>query len=472
VIADAADRLSATGAPVQVPKFAASESMAGQRAATGLRNVPFAGDPIVARSERAIEQLGAKADEIAQGFGGALPEQAGATAARGINNWIKGKSAQHLDNLYGEVEKRIDPGIQTELNATRNTVATLAHENTQAGLPRSGAVGLVLEAVQRPGGLTYAGIRKLRTRLGEMIDDGVLPADVSGAELKRVYGALTEDLRKAAENAGGKAGLAAFERANAAASRVAKRREDLAGIVGLKGDASARHVFDRIRAAATSTSRQDSRLLMRARAALSRDEWNDMAAGVVSTLGRKNGVGEFNPHEFMRQYNLLSTTGKQLLFRTTGRNDLARALDDISTVSRAFQRLQKFANPSGTAQNQNLAQMASSIARNVTVGTGAMMIIGPVQVVAGVVGARGLAHVLSSPATAKSMAMWARVYHRAVMNPTRGALKLMQQSSRQFGDSLGRTLGLDANSVATKLYGTVQGAADEHQNEAKRVVND
>jgi type II secretory pathway component PulJ len=55
---------------------------------------------------------------------------------------------------------------------------------------------------------------------------------MSKAELKRVYGALSKDLRQSAQDAGGARGLQLFERANQLNSSVAGRREKLAEIVG------------------------------------------------------------------------------------------------------------------------------------------------------------------------------------------------------------------------------------------------
>jgi hypothetical protein len=466
--------LSAIGAPVQVPKFAATNSMAAQRAAQGLRNVPGVGNPIVTASERAVEQLGGKVDEIAQGFGGAQPEQAGATASRGIADWIRGRSGQRLEQLYDDVERHLNPATRTELSATRNTVADIAHENTQAALGPGGAVNFVLEAVQRPGGLAYAGIRRLRTRVGEMLDDGTLPAETSQAEMRRLYGALSQDLRASVQGAGGREALNRFELANATAQRIARRREDLATIVGARGDASAREVFERIKAAAGGSRKQDTRLLQRARAAIPREDWNDMAAGVIATLGRRNG--EFNPHQLMKDFNGLSRTGRQILFETTGRRDLARSLDDISTISRRFQEMNRlFGNSSGTAQNSNAMGLAQSVGRSFTAGagaTGAMMVLGPVKVVAGIVGAHAMARVLSTPATARSMASWSRVYDGAIRVPARGSLRALQQASRQFGDSLGQALGMDAGSVARQLQGAVQGAADQQGDNAEGIGDD
>jgi hypothetical protein len=83
----AADRLSQTGAPVQVPRAVATDSVPMQQVAATASNVPIAGAPLVKAAERTIGQLGAKAGEVAQGFGGAASAQeAGDTARSAIKN--------------------------------------------------------------------------------------------------------------------------------------------------------------------------------------------------------------------------------------------------------------------------------------------------------------------------------------------------------------------------------------------------
>ena len=47
---------------------------------------------------------------------------------------------------------------------------------------------------ETPGGLTYEGIKNLRTNIGQMLSRGILPDDVNGSHLKQIYGALSDDL--------------------------------------------------------------------------------------------------------------------------------------------------------------------------------------------------------------------------------------------------------------------------------------
>src|SRR6185436_13063346 len=94
------------------------------------------------------------------------------------------------------------------------------------------AVDTVAEAVKRPGGMTFDGIKGLRTHLGEMLDSGVFPEGMSEGELRRLYGALSDDLKTAAFNSGGGRAVAALERANELNKQVSEWKEGIKNVLG------------------------------------------------------------------------------------------------------------------------------------------------------------------------------------------------------------------------------------------------
>jgi hypothetical protein len=346
----AADRLSQTGAPVQVPRAVATDSVPMQQVAATASNVPIAGAPLVKAAERTIGQLGAKAGEVAQGFGGAASAQeAGDTARSAIKNWITGESANRATKLYDRVDGLVDPNVKTTLEATRRAVAEIAAKRSSAALAPGKATDSVLDAVQRPGGLTYEGVKTLRTNVGERLKGGILPEGMSASELEKIYGALSKDLQTSVSAAGGSKAAEAFNRANQYYRAVSDRRAALAKIVGADGNAPAETVLSRIEAMAGSSSRADISKLIQARKAIGASDWNEIASTVVTRLGR-DVEGNFTPQRFLTAYGKLSPAGKDILFRSAGKSDLASHLDDIARVSSRFKELQKFANPSGSGR--------------------------------------------------------------------------------------------------------------------------
>lgn len=447
----AADRLSQTGAPVQVPRAVASDSMPVQQAGVATSNVPVAGTPLVKAAERTIEQVGTKADEVAQSYGGASPVSgAGETARSSIKEWITGESATKTKKLYDQVDNLVNPDVKTPLDATRNVVAEIAAKRDAAALSSGKATDAVLEAVQRADGLTYEGVKTLRTNIGEMLKGSILPEGVSGTELKQIYGALSKDLESSVAAAGGPKASAAFERANKYYSLVSDRRESLAKIIGADGNAPAEIVFNRIEAMAGSSSRADISKLAQARKAMGADDWNELASAIVSRLGR-DVEGNFTPQRFVTAYGKLSDAGKTLLFRSAGKADLASHLDDIATVSSRFKELQKFANPSGTARNASWTAI------------GAGLMTAPLTTLSTVIGGRAVAMALASPASAASIAKLSTSQLALVMNPTPSRIAAYSLAAR----NLISTLDLKAVTPADflkSLQGPVPARAQDEQN--------
>lgn len=450
-VAAAADRLSVSGAPVQVPVAVASDSVPVQRAAATARNVPLAGDPLVKASERTLAQLGDKASEVASGFGGGTVAESGEAARSGIKNYITGDSAKTSAQFYKRVDDAVDPTIKTDLSSTRSVAQGILDRRANAAITdQSGAVKRIEDAVTTPGGLNYEGIKDLRGYVRELKDNpSLLPSDISGKELNAIYDGLTADLKASALNAGGAQGAAAFERANKHYAMLSERRESLAKIVGANGDAPVEQVFDRLAAMASSSSRADIGKLAQARKAIGADDWNEFASGAVQRLGR-DVEGKFSPERFLTDYGKISGAGKDVLFRSGGKSELASHLDDIATVSSRFKELRKFANPSGTSQSifGGLEGVALLHAPLTTIGT--------------VAGARILSTALARPASAASVAKLSRAQLALAMSPSPSRLASYTLAAR----NLISTLDLKAVTPADflkSLQGPVPARAQDEQ---------
>lgn len=454
----AANRLSESGAPVQVPRAVASDSMSIQQAGAATSNVPFAGTPLVKAAERTIKQLGEKSDEVSQGFGsGKSVAEAGDTARTAVKDWITGESAANASKLYDRVDGLVDPSVKTPLLNTRDTIADIAAKRSAAGLSSGKATDSVLEAVQRNEGLTYDGVKTLRTSIGEDMSRGILPEGVSAGELKSIYGALTKDLEASVQAAGGEKASAALSRANNYYRLISERRESLAKIVGSDGNAPAEAVLSRIESMAGSTSRADISKLAQARKAVGSGDWNELASTIVSRLGR-DVEGQFSPQRFVTAYGKLSDAGKSVLFRSGGKGELANHLDDIAKVSSRFKELQKFANPSGTAR----AGFGGLI------GAGAFA--EPVTTLTTVLGGRAVAMALAKPASAASIAKWSRANEAIVRSPSPARLAALNTASKNLISTLGVKHITPADFLKA-MQGSVPGRADDEQKKPERVIN-
>lgn len=420
-VAQAAERIG-----VDLPAAVATDVPGVQQLGKVASNVLIAGQPLRKASRDAIEQLGAAAETTQAEFGSGSIPSAGAAAREGLTQYISKTLSERMDKLYGKVDELVNPTVATPLDATKRLALEIEGRRDIATMAPSAAVAKIKEAIDRPEGLTYAGVKELRSSIGELMKGGLLPADISGRELKQIYGALTEDLKTVVANAGGEQAARAFERANTYARLAADRRENLARILNAKSDEA---IFDRLAATAGSSTRADLDLLTQARKAVDPEAWNEIASGVISKLGRDKD-GNFSPDRFVSGYNSLSDAGKGILFRSTGRRDLAEALDDIAAVSSRFKLLNQYGNPSGTGQT------VSGV-----VGTTGLW-AEPMTAIGAFVTTAGLSALLSRTASAERMAQWAKVYESAITKPTAGTARAFKETTQTFALSAARELGL------------------------------
>ena len=437
----AAERLG-----VDVPRAVATDSRLLQRAGESVKAVPGAEASIGTATTRLQEQITEEANRVAGQLGTGSAEVAGDGARSAISGWITGKSAAALDRAYTMVDKAItNPQATTVLEKTRQQVADILTERQASRIADPGkAVSFVMDAVQDAQGLTYEGVKGLRTRIGEMLKNpSILPADVSKAELKRIYGALTDDLRKSVENAGGTAAVKTWEAANELAAQAAKRRAELAKIVGKSGEAPAEQVFSKIAAMASSGSRGDIALLTKARKAMPDADWQEVASGIVANLGR-DAQKNWTPDRFVTSWGKLSDNGKQLLFDPATR----RALDDISTISTRIKDIgNRFGNPSGTGNRVGYGVSIAGI------------LLDPVSTIGGIVGGNVMARILAKPATASSMAKWSRAYEATIKAPSAGAVAALQSATRNLSATAGEKIPFDG--VLRLMQGAASGRADD-----------
>jgi hypothetical protein len=346
---------------VEVPKFIATDSLATQRTAQGLRNVPFAGEPIVRATDRFATDLGRAADDVSASLGSGDRINAGATAGASIRDWITGSSKQSVSKFYDAVDQAVNPRVTADLASTRNVVGEILGRRQNARIAGdSRAVNEVIEAVQNSGGLNYQGIKDLRSAIGEKMSAGILPDGMSGAELKRIYGALTQDLENVIQQAGGSRGVGLWKRANQYNEAVSRRREELAKIVGDKTDASAEQVFDRLLTYAGDKGGANIQRLAQARRVMKPDEWQEVGSAVIQRMGR-DAQDQFSSQRFVTAWGNMSDAGKSVLFANKSHR---AALDDLFTVSaKGANAASRFGNPSGTAQNVGFAGVGAGAVR-------------------------------------------------------------------------------------------------------------
>lgn len=433
--------------------------------AGGLSAIPYAGSPLVNAFKKGVQKLGdAAARTTAELGNSAGPEIAGGAARQGILDWIGGGSKKIVSDLYDSVDANIaDKAATRPLSATAATAKTLAAEQrVSATTHNAKAIGIVEDALARPEGLTYDGVKGLRTVLGNYLDGSVLPEPgTSMPAIKRLYGALTEDLRGTIKQAGGPKALGAWEKANTAANVISGKREQLAKIVGIKGDVPAEMVVKRFSQMASGNAGDIGKLRL-AKQTLGKDTWGDVAATIASHYGMDPSTDLFSGSRFLTAYGKLSDAGKSSLFGSS-----KQAFDDIALVASKFRDLERLGNPSGTGRVNAVMKIITHPTSVVAgmIGGALNPVAGAATILPGMAalrGGRSLAWYLSKPQVAGKAGGLVKAYYGVEAAFAKGAgivaakEEALDKALRSFSLSVARETGGNVKAVEADIAGKIK----------------
>lgn len=334
---------------VEIPRFMEGGGPA-QSVGSKLAALPYIGDDINLAVSKTRSQTQDAAERISQSVSGtgASPQQAGEAARDALTTWADDGARAVQDRVYEPVNRAMQ-NVVAPLNSTRQAAATLAAQQDAAASPlHQRAIGEVADALNRPQGLSFDGITRLRTRIGAMIDNGVDPENrTARAGLQAVYAGLTQDMEAAVMQQGGARARSLWQRANTVTRQVAERRDVVAKLVGANADKAGEGLIDKIVTLASTKSTADARRLSQARRIMGADAWRQVAENSVARLGR-NQSNQFSPDIFLKNFTQLSNDGRRTLFQSTGDDNLLRELNSLAAVSARLKNFSKLGNPSGT----------------------------------------------------------------------------------------------------------------------------
>jgi hypothetical protein len=417
---------------VEVPKGIATESPLTAFTAQVVARAP-GGGPLMKAIEESRDSLKGAVTTAAEKAGGVSdPAIAGDNYAKAIDTSFKPTVKSGVSAAYDNLSQLVDQNKLTPLTNTKNRTASIIGRRAESFIDGSGkAVDTVAEATRQPKGLTFDGIKGLRTHIGEMLDSGVFPEGMSEHELRAIYGGLSEDLKAAALNAGGPRAVVALERANELNKQVMDWKEGIKKVLG-PASRSGEGIAGAIIRAASAGASADLETLAKARSAVPKEVWQDIASTAISKLGTSRN-GEWTPAAFVTDFRKLSDRGKALLFRSVGSGDVLPFLNDIAEISQKFVDRGKLANTSGTAGHNALYAAGGAVLSGLARGS----FKEPLTVIGGIAGINGIARLLARPATAASIARWSRVYDAFARNETPTARAALGIASRNLAHTAG-----------------------------------
>ena len=444
-IVSASERLSSRGAPLQVPKIVASNDELLSTLGSTAKELPFVGKPLTEAAEKTAGQIGTKVGELS---GGQTRISAGETAKDALTNWIGPRSQKLVSDAYDKVDNLITTPALQPLDATRKVAQSVQDEmnKSQKILGEDPAVKYLMNAITDPAGLDYLGIKGLRTRIGKMLDD---PSEIykdASPSLRQLYKGLTEDLKAVVEKSGGPRALKEFEAANAFNAKIQSQREALLKITGTKESSkSGDQIFDTLLRQAGSSGATDIPKLALAQRSMTPQEWANVSRGVIENLSINKTTNAFDPASLFRQYARLSDQGKDILFGPAKAPSygVRNALDDLATVGNRLDRLNAIASSQGGGERKIL-----------TAAELFGIFFHPVKAIPAVLAGRAFSSAMAEPATAQSVARWAKAYEVLGSKPSSATARAFVRASQNAATEVGGRHGLpDKETILNAVIG-------------------
>lgn len=347
-----------------------------------LANTPGGASVMQRSAEQAVGQTGDAAERIAAAIGaGRTQQQAGAALQAGARDFVEQFKTQ-AGELYTKAESLIPP--QTRINL-QNTLTTLADQDPgfsatpalgeklansklrgylsalmqdMGFVGKDGAPAVTEDTISQAmssGRLPLAAIRAMRTKIGKQLADPTAISDISQAELKQVYGALSEDIRQAA--------AATSPEASAALSRAdAYYNAGLGRIEAVIDPLLKQGTPEKAYQVAISGMRDGGTNLWRLRRSLPGEQWDVVSSYTLrrmgnATPGQQGGAtldelaDNFSPSTFLTNWSKTSAEAKRALFSGKRYGELRPELDSLVRTVDRLKDASKMANPSGTARN-------------------------------------------------------------------------------------------------------------------------
>jgi hypothetical protein len=269
-------------------------------------------------------------------------------------------------------------------------------------------------------------------------------------EQRGIMRAYADTLRSTAEGRRNLSEVAANTKPGSMEVGIGPMQELAADVLG-RGGKTDEALFNAINSYAKSGGRGDVQALARIVRAIPEGDRGDLAGSIIRNLGVSPRTGQFSPDVFASQWQTYSPQAKAILFGNAGPH--RQALDDIMTISQRLKEVgQRFGNPSGTAQNVNMAALAGGA------------FTAPLTTLATAVGGAVAARILAAPAAASSASKWTRAYAALQIRPTTHTIAAYQVASRNLANTA-KSLGSSASPLdfMKALQSPVPSAAQDQQ---------
>ncbi len=314
-----------------------------------LGNFPGSRGVIEKATQQQVDNITKQLAGITKSSGGTTQET-GKVIQTGAEN-VKGVLDRRIDKLYNDLDQfipkgKITPeGVSQEIKIPTQNLQKIAADPSIQDVVAvgSGDTGKVLnrftQIVDKEGQISYPRLKIFRSTIGNKLSSPSLLGD-ERASLKKIYGALSEDMKAAVAAQGGEKGLQAFNKANNAFARYTDAIETkINPIIEAKTP-------EAVYSMAMSGSKQGGSNIRGIMKTLDPQQ-KDFVQGTITrrmgleSAGGQDATGEvFNPSKFLNEWTKLSPEAKANIYNKSqiqAVNNLNKVISTIKESSKARQ---------------------------------------------------------------------------------------------------------------------------------------
>ena len=425
------------GAPL--PRGVASDSPFVQATTSKLRQIPFAGEGVGARVGETQEAAGRRIGGIASEMTGPAGDRAAADAVmRPALQGVIDTNRATIDAAYDGLRNQIHLGSRFGLPRTRAMLRDIRQNRAEAGWENPGQGLEQFENVAH--GTNFNGAHRARVDAREAGNALVPHPGYNAADYNRLTRAMTEDLRAVVQHAarnqtpaGRQAALQAFNEAEREFGRLADQNSVLRKLVDAKGEGAISTLLG-----AAKEKGGNVALLNQLRRTMSPDDFSTIGGVLLNELGHNNATGEFSLARFVTNWDKTSERARDALFDPQH----LRNIEDIVGMGRHIKGALRESSTSHSASMLVLLDVAKDIVslpsrrarRPISSAATPWPAIGAAGTTAGT---WLLTKWLASPASASSMAAWARARALLQASATPARQGVFNIATRNLAHTLG-----------------------------------
>lgn len=396
----------------EVPTVGMASGKKGLQGAENISASAIGGAPLARKSDAIAESMQKRltqiADDISKKEGA---EQAGLEIQKGITgkNGFIDRFRSTSSVLWNKSDSLIDGSLPVTLDNTKTKLHQLVRGGEIGQIldnPKLSQLKSVLDGTET---VDYQILRDIRSSIGQKLGSNDLLSDIPRAELKQIYGALSQDIKVLAQESSPQA-LQAFNRANKYTSAGHDRVDDYLQRISNKVNPD--EVFGAI-----AKGGEGTKSINVIKKSLKPEEWEVVASNVVRRLGKaspgqQNAVGDdalgdaFSVDKFVTDWNKLGPARKAIF---SGSDKIESYGDDLAKIARAASVVKDAGkvsrNASGTAQAASKLAAGTGLATGILTTNPTLLAATAGSVAMNNAGAR----LMSNPAFVKWLAQSAKI---------------------------------------------------------------